>query len=81
MKEFAYFGRAACPAGDSERWPTPQLPFARSDFSDIAPSFYLFLDRFFCCYRFDYPAGTGSIAMLRSIAPNRRRFRVSFPQQ
>ncbi len=52
-----------------------EIAFARSDFSDIAPSFTSLLDRFFCSYRFDYPAGTGSMGMLRSMAPNRRRFR------
>jgi hypothetical protein len=47
----------------------PGIAFARSDFSDIAPSFTSFGPIFLLLPRFDYPAGTGSIAMLRSIAP------------
>src|SRR6266568_1524641 len=56
----------------------PGIAFARSDFSDIAPSVTL-LDRFFCCYHLDYPAGTGCMAMLRSIEPP--PVLVSFRQQ
>src|SRR5216683_1585449 len=37
------------------------------DFSATAPSSGL-VDRFLCCYRFGYPAGTGSVTMRCSFA-------------
>jgi hypothetical protein len=40
----------------------PGIGFARSDFSDIAPSVTSFGPIFLLLPRFDYPAGTGSIA-------------------